>query len=286
MPDSAGQPTYFEVLTAALNEVAANGYQSPEQIDFWADQIRRAAERSMRSLDDVERMVNQAMVSVFRRQVDNGGALRLNPGVSAYTLQQLRPELHAELNRRIAASVDLIRLNRPQAVAKTMQRFRGWATSVPPGGTPKEGKARLKKVEQKQELRKALAQLPYEERRVVIDQSAKLFSAINSTVAVNGGALGAYWQSHKRQRGYNGRPVHNARDGSFYLVRDSWADKAGYVKVDGAAGWTGDVEQPAELPYCKCAWQYVFSLRSLPKGCLTAKGEEALAEARRKIANG
>ena len=162
----------------------------------------------------------------------------------------MRPELHAELNRRIAASIDLIKLNRPQAILKTQQRFRGWATSIPPGGTPKEGKAKLKKVEQKKELRKALASLPFEERRVAIDQSAKLFAAINTTVAVNGGAIGAYWQAHgPHQKGYDGRPAHNARDGKFFLIRNSWADKVGFVKPN-SDGYTDEIEQVAELPFC------------------------------------
>jgi hypothetical protein len=279
MPNADGTLTYYETLTAAINAVAESGYQSAEQIDYWADQIRRAAERSMRSEAEVERMVREALAAVFKKQVDLGGVLRRNPGVTPYTLAQVRPELHAELSRRVAASIDLIKINRPVAIAKTQQRFRGWATSVPPGGAPD-----VKKTELKQDIRKALAQLPFEERRVTIDQSAKLFSAINTTVAVNGGAIGGVWMSHKNQRGYNSRPDHNARDGKFYLVRGSWAQEAGLVKP-GPAGYTDDVTQPAEEPFCKCSFAFVFSLRSVPDVCMTDKGREALRAAREKIRN-
>ena len=278
MPDSSGRPTYYEAITAAVNDIAEHGYDSEERVNYWAEEIRKAAERSMRSMDEVERMVREAMAAVFHRQVTNGGALRLNPGVTPYTLERIKPELHAELSRRVAASVNLIKLKRPEAIAKTQARLRGWATSIPPGGSP-----RVEKVETKTEFRKALAQLPFEERRVVIDQSAKLFEAINTTVATNGGAIGAEWQSHVHQAGYDGRPTHNAREGKFFLLKGSWAQEAGLVKP-GPNGYTEDVEQPAEWPFCKCKFLWRFSLRSIPDVCLTHKGREALRAARAKVA--
>ena len=277
MPNPDGTPTYYEVLTAAVADVTEHGYDSEERIAYWAEQIRQAAERSMKSMGEIEEMVREAMFSVYRKQVDMAGVLKYNPGVSAFRLQQIKPELRAELDRRIAASVDLIKVNRPQAIDKTMQRFRGWATSVPKGGS-----RTVKKRDEKANLRKSLSQLSFEERRVIIDQNAKLFSAINTTVAVNGGAIGGLWKSHVQQRGYNGRKDHNARQNEFYLIRDSWAHKSGFVKPN-KNGYTDEIEQPAELPFCKCSYQYVFSLRSVPPECLTEKGKQALEEARAKI---
>lgn len=275
-------PTYFEVLTRAMRDIARHGYDSAARVDYWAEELRAAAERSLKPKWEVERLVRSGMAAAFRKYVDNGAVLKTNPGVSAYTLNNIRPELHAELSRRIAASVDLITINREQAIPKAMQRFKGWATSVPVGGEAKD--LSKHRVKQKLELRKSLSSLPFEERRVIIDQNAKLISAVNSTVAVNGGAIGALWHSHIRQRGYNGRPDHNARDGKFFLVRGSWAHNAGLVKP-GEDGYTDDVEQPAEFPFCRCSWQFVYSLRSLPAECLTLKGSAALKAAREKLAN-
>lgn len=277
MPDPAGRLSYYETITAAVNDMALHGYDSEERVAYWAEEIRKAAERSLRSEAEVARMVREAMAAVFTKQVINGGVLRLNPGVSAYTLERIKPELHAELSRRVAASVNLIKLNRPVAIAKTQARFRGWATSIPPGGSKT-----VERAEEKKDLRKALASLPFEERRVIIDQNAKLFSAINSTVALNGGAIGAVWHSHANQRGYDGRPTHNTRDGVFFLVRDSWAQEDGLVKP-GPAGYTDAVEQPAEWPFCKCSWEFKYSLRSVSDVCITDKGREALRAARAKI---
>ena len=277
MPNPDGTLTYFETITAAVADISQYGYDSQERMDYWAEQIRLAAERSMKSMSEIEQMVRDAMYAVYRKEVDMAGILRVNPGVSAYRLEQLKPSLRAELDRRIAASVDLIKLNRPQSIQKTLQRFKGWTSSVPAGGSKVVDKRDTKK-----DLRKALAQLPFEERRVIIDQNAKLFSAINTTVATNGGAIGGYWQSHKFQRGYNGRPDHNERQDHFFLIRNSWAHESGFVKP-GKYGYTDDIEQPAELPFCKCSYKYIFSLRSVPEECLTSAGEKALSEARSKI---
>ena len=283
MAKNPSQPSYFDILTMAINDVADKGYQAPEQVDYWAEQLRLAAERTLRPMAEVERMVQDAMAAIYQRSITNLGVLKHHPGVSAYTLEMIKPQLRQELSNRVAASIDLIRLNRPAAIEKQQARFRGWATSVPPGGTPKTGKAKLDKVETKDEIRKSLKSLDYNSRRVLIDQGQKLFAAINTTVAVNGGAIGAIWHSHKAQRGYNGRPDHDARDGKVFLVRGSWADQAGLVKA-GADGYTDSIEQPAEFVFCKCFYQFLYSLRSLPTNLLTKKGEEALTEARQRIA--
>lgn len=277
-PDELRDLNYAQVVSRAVENLSRYGYDTPERVDFWAEQIRLAAERGFTSEAEVENAVRGALGAVMGRATGPGALSRV-PGVTPFTLQHVQPQLRAELERRIAANVALIKLNRPQSVAKTQQRFRGWATSVPSGGSKDVPRRKVAL-----ELRKPLASLSFEERRCTIDQSAKLFSAVNSTIAEAGGAIGAFWHSHKNQRGYDGRPAHNARDGRFFLLKDSWAHEAGLVKP-GKNGYTTDVEQPAELPYCKCSWQFVFSLRSVPDECVTARGRAALAEARGRIAN-
>src|SRR5207247_2394734 len=105
-------------------------------------------------------------------------------------IDQIKPALHAELERRIMASADLIKLNRKAAIEKTVQRFSGWATSVPPGGT----RATDKKKE-KDSIKKSLKSLPFEERRVIIDQSHKFVANLNEIVAKDGGAIAGRWHS-------------------------------------------------------------------------------------------
>lgn len=274
----ARRPSYDQVIAEAVEDFVKFGFDSTDRLEYWTDRLREAAIECLGSYAATDEAVREALTRVFTMAVDKNGVLQFSPGVTAFQLQMMRPELHDELRRRIFTSSELIKLRRPQAIAETLQRFQGWATSVPEGGSKV-----VDKREEKKTIKKALAQLPYEERRVIVDQSAKLFSSINTTVAVNGGAIAAEWLSHKNQRDYNGRVEHNARDGHLFLVPDSWAMRAGYVKR-GSYPLTNSVEQPGEFVFCKCGWNYKFSLRSLPTDALTQKGQDALAEARRKVA--
>lgn len=273
---------YYETVAAAIKDFARHGYDSQERLDFWRAQIEKAAKASLGSIEDMERDVRKTMTLAYYKLVTRGGLLKRMPQISAYTLQRLTPALQAELNRRIMSSIDLIKINRPVAIAKTLQRFSGWATSVPEGGFPSDiRKGAYKYVTVKSDVQKSMTSLPFEERRVIIDQNAKLVSALNTVTAEAGGAIAAIWQSHKAQKNYDGRPAHNARDGKIFLVRDNWAIQKGLVKR-GAGEYTDSIEQPGEFVFCRCSWIYVFNVRDLPADWLTKKGEEALAEARRK----
>ena len=274
--------TFYETVAAAIKDFAKHGYDSQERLEYWRARLEKAAKASLGSFDDAERDIRKTMTLAYYKLVTRGGLLRRMPQISPYTLQRLTPALQTELNRRIIASIDLIKLNRPVAIAKTLQRFSGWATSVPEGGFPSDvRKGAYKYVDIKSDVQKAMTSLPFEERRVIIDQNAKLVSAINTTVAEAGGAIAAIWQSHKHQKNYDGRPEHNKRDGEVFLIRDNWAIQKGLVKR-GAGEYTDSIEQPGEFVFCRCSWIYVFNVSELPSDWLTKKGEEALAEARRK----
>jgi hypothetical protein len=270
--------SFYDVLSAAVNDMAENGFDSAERVAMWQERIRKAAEATMQPAEVMDRMLKDAYRQMFQKMVDRGQALKLHPGLERFVLERLRPRIWAELEKRIAASADLIRLNREQEIAATQRRFAGWASSIPSGGSDQ-----VKKGEEKTRIRKQLAGLPFIERRVLIDQGAKLQSAISELVAVDGGAIGAFWHSHWRQPNYDYREDHKERDGIFYLVRDSWAWEKGFLKKSGAA-FTDQITKPAEEPFCRCYYKYVYNLRSVPKEYLTKKGEEALAAARKELA--
>ena len=173
---------FFETLTAAINDVIEHGYDTQARVDYWIEQIRAAAIASLVPEHVLEQSLRDTLSTIYKRLVERGHVFRYVPDVSKFTLERVKPHLRAELDRRIMASANLIRLNRQASIEKTLQRFQGWSTSIPTGGT--DAAAR---VEVKTSIRKALAQLPFEERRVVIDQGHKLTSAINEIVAVDGG---------------------------------------------------------------------------------------------------
>lgn len=267
---------FFSVITDAINFFVEHGFTSAESQIYWQRKIKEAAERTMQSTTQMEQALKDAMASVYRKQIDKGEILKFHSGVKRFTLEMVRPALRAELDRRIMASANLIKLNREQAIAKTLQRFSGWSTSLPKGGPAEAEKAKVK-----EEIRKPLVSLPFTERRVLIDQGHKLVANLNNILAVDGGAIAAKWE-HVHQRGYDARPEHLARDGKIFLIRGSWAQEKGFVKPN-KNGYTDEIEQVAELPFCRCRYAYIHSLGSVPSDMLTRKGEAALAEAREKI---
>lgn len=271
------QKALFNVLTAAVADFTANGYDSEERVAYWSARIRRAAEQDGASDAEVDRMARDHLGTAYRRLVDRGELLKAHGGVSRFTLDNVRPQLRAELERRIRASANLIKLNRNDAIAKTLQRFQGWATSVPKGGSDATHKG-----ETKVEIRKAMQQLPFASRRVLIDQGHKLVASVSEVVAQGGGAIALIWRSHWRQAGYNYRPDHKERDGKVYLMRGSWAAERGLVK-SGAAGYYDAVTAVAVEPFCRCQAQYLYALRDLPEDMVTERGREELERVRAQI---
>ena len=193
-------------------------------------------------------------------------------------MASIKPKLRAELDRRILASARLIKLNRQASIERTLQRFAGWATSIPIGGTTHSKRSDVMKA-----ARRGIASLPFEERRVIIDQGHKLVSTIDDIVATDGGAILAIWRHVKeRPPAYDARPDHVARHGKVFVIRDNWAIKKGLMKLAGAK-YTDEVEAPGELVFCRCRYQYGYTLRDVPPAMLTVAGKQALADARARI---
>ena len=165
--------TFYETVTAAIADIVTNGFDSTDRISFWIDRLRSSAIRNMVSPAILERTLNDTMRAIYRAKIDRGGILKQHPGVSRFTLDQVAPRLRAELDRRIMASADLIKRNREKAIAETLQRFSGWATSIPAGGSDA-----VSRVDVKDDLRKALVSLPYRERLVATDQGHKFVAKI------------------------------------------------------------------------------------------------------------
>lgn len=278
MPSSkfkAGGPTFNEVLAAAVADLTAHGYDSAERVAEWMKMLREAAERSMEPLGTVEERLKRALRDTYRSKVEQGGLLRYHPGVSRFTLDRVAPRLRAELDRRILASADLIVLNRKKTIELTLQRFSGWATSIPPGGKKVPGA----KVEAKDAVRESLASLSFRERRVAIDQGHKFAANLSAILAVDGGALAGIWHSHWRRPGYNYREDHKDRDELIFVVRGNWAIEQGLMKLAGRK-YTDEITSPGEEVYCSCWYQWIHSLGRLPPEMLTEKGRAKLMEAR------
>lgn len=260
--------TFRALLLEGIRKFAADGYGSETELQEWLMRLHAALEREVPTDEESRKLLARALENVYNREIRTGLPKRVH-GVTRYTLDRVAPQLRAELDRRIFAGVDLIKLNRQAAVQKTLQRFSGWVSSVPAGGT---SETNLRKVAA--DVGKSIAQLRFEARRVAIDQGHKLSAAVAQTVAEGEGAIAAIWHDRGAvDKGYDARPAHLARDGKLFLIRDSWAMQEGLVKKTGAVQYTDEIEQVAQLPFCACTYEYLTSPGRLPPDLLTAKGK-------------
>lgn len=269
--------SFYDTLTEAVSDVVEHGFDSEDRIRHWQEELRRAAEQSTRSTTQLNQMMEAAMRAIYHRMVDKYGAVRYHPGIQRWNIERIRPELRSELQRRIMAAASLIRLNRDEAISSTLRRFEGWATSIPAGGTD-----RHVKTETKDRVKKSLAGLPFEVRRVSTDQGHKLVASINDIIAHQNEAIAVVWHSHWRQPGYNYRRDHKERDGHIYVIRGSWAIEQGLMK-SGPHGYYDEITAVGEEVYCRCYATYVYTLGRLPVDMLTEKGRDELRRARGTI---
>jgi hypothetical protein len=266
--------TLSQLLTEAFDYFEVNGFEDSEQVREWMGKIERAVRESMTPQVELDRLLKLQFKRMFDRAVTNP------PGVSRFTVQKLQPSLRALLDKRLVASMNLIKLNRDEMIGATLRRFAGWMSSIPEADRHRFDRAKLR-----EELGKPLKSLPWAERRVMIDQGHKLVASVNATIAEGGGAIAGRWFSHWKQVNYNYRDSHKERDGKVYMLRNSWAVKDGLVKK-GPNPWSDEITQPAEEPFCRCKLVYLYHLRQLPVECLTSKGMDAMDRAKRAISNG
>lgn len=256
--------TLYDVLTDAINYYVNQGWDSEKSLLSWSQKLRVAASRESPNNE----VTRKHLTAIYSRLVIDGGALRDQPpdGPTKVTLDRIKPQLRKELDKRIFASANLIKLNREQAVEKTVQRFQGWVTSIPPDGI-----SEVNKNAQKSAMGKSVADLDFISRRVAIDQGHKLASNVKYLLAVQGGAIAFRWHSSWRRQGYRYREGHKLRDTVIYLVRGSWAVEQGLVKP--VNGFYDEITAAGEEVYCSCQVFPIYAPQKLPDEFLTEKGK-------------
>lgn len=272
MPDGPRQLSLAETVRQAVADLSARGYVSAEQIARWLALIRAAAERQIGDESRLDAETRRHLEALYAKLVERGDVLDFVPGVGRYTLAMVRPDLRAELDRRILAAANLTKLHRREAIEKTLARFQGWSTAIPPGG---EGA--IDKREVRAHICKSARDFKFEQRRVAIDQGHKLVANVADIVAVGNGAIAAEWHDRgEHDKHYEARPDHLARSGKIFAIRDNWAIRAGLMSK--GAGYTDEIEMVGQLPYCSCTYRYLLSPRQLPDAMLTRKGQRWIAE--------
>lgn len=269
--------SFYDILNQAIDDLQEHGFDSMERVAFWQERLRRAAQAAATPDERMTEFLQSGFRQLYKSLIDNKEILKRNPGIGRFTLEKVKPALRAELNRRLAASANLVRLNREKVISQLEQRWSGWATSIPAGGSDQ-----VKRKEVKAGIKKGLASLPFEERRVLTDQGHKMVSSLNEILAKDGGAIAAIWHSHYHQINYDYREPHKEREIKSkkkpYVVRGNWALEAGLMKLDGAE-YTDSITQPAEEIFCRCYWQFLYNLHDLPDSMITVKGKASIKAA-------
>lgn len=260
---------FRDLIREYINEVSEVGFPDAPRMEFLLREIRRAAEREFISAESLDKSMRNSLKTAYKRATSPSRLKRTNPRIEKFTLQKLAPTMQQELDRRILANASMIKINRQQAIDKTLQRFSGWMSSVPQGGTEA-----INKAETLNDIVKTEKQLKYEARRREIDQGHKLMASIDAVVAEASSAIAMEWHSHWRQPGYDYRMDHKERDKKIYAIRGSWAHEQGLINKGD--GFTDEMTAPSEEVYCRCYGTYLLTLRDLPASMLTAKGKKLL----------
>jgi hypothetical protein len=266
---------FTATLNAAIDEICRRGFD-PSLAAYFAAQIERAARARVKPLVDIKAKMKRSLMAVYRRAVPDNRVPKHHEGLSLITMKRIEPQLRTIMHNRIFEIDRLVKKNQDQSIEKIENSFLGWANSVPPQGAEPATARDMKAAVAKQ-----FQSLRFAENRVFIDQSHKLRSNIDDALAIEGGAIAQQFHSNWRQAGYNYRPDHKERDGKVYLIRDSWALKAGLIKPDprlpGGQQYGDQITRPGEEIFCRCWVTSLYSLRDLePFDMLTKKGVDAL----------
>ncbi len=268
---------FNRLVREAIADIEDNGFDSEARVQKWMQALGAAAEAAMVPEHVMRITMRDYLERAYRRALTPTAIRRTQPGVAEFTIERLKPTLRAELDRRIMASANLIKLNREASKHRTLQRFAGWASSIPPGGT--RATDRRKEADT---VRRGVGGLPFEERRVIVDQAHKLTAALNQIIAEDGGAIAFVWHHVHEGPGYQARPEHVARDGKIFVIRDNWAMKRGLMKPAGRQ-YYDEIDAAGEKIFCRCWTEALYTLRDLPRDMLTEKGRLALTSARREL---
>lgn len=269
--------TLIQFIRQAFDDVINKGW-TPEKIAILANDFHNLAFRIAFSKTP-EQIIAPYLRHLYRREIESGKVLQRNKGLGHFTYERIKPEFRRLLEDRIKANIDLITMERPNAVDVATTRFSGWLMSF--DGTQEKLPPAKELPAFKNILKPITEQKNYEHSRRAIDQGHKMLRAIDSVIAEQGGAVAGVWHAHPKTSIYDARKEHWARDGKVYIYKNSDLVKQGLVKK-GNEPWVEDItDPPAFLINCTCYFSNIYSLSQLAKIApdrITQKGKDKLNE--------
>jgi hypothetical protein len=260
--------SFNDTVIAAIADLSLHGFDGLSRLQKWQRELQYAAERDSGQAQIDARLVDH-LGRIYAQQITHKGALKRHK-IAAWRLENVSPKLRNELDRRIMAAAQLIKLNRQAMIQKTLQRFSGWSTSLPMGGSDD-----VDKRDVAEDIKKSFRALPFEERRIVINTSHQLKANLDDIIAKENGAIAGIWKC-RHTGNYENRKSHLDRENKVYFVRESWALSDRFAKLAGHQ-YTDEITAPAQEIYCSCVYVWLYSIRDLPDECITQKGREVMA---------
>ena len=200
-------------------------------------------------------------------------------GITKKSIKDFTPKARKELENRIKNSFLLIKNKDDEIKAKLASKFINYITidTKEIRGNGASEKSLLDFLD----FAKENKILEEHARFILRDQSRKLNASLNFALADLNNCVGAFWHTMHDKRVVGnpnglypkGNSMHNdhyKRDGKFFVFKNSWAYKNGYVKgeiydnlEDGGVGVAIN---------CRCNLGFVYSMVDVPKENLTDKG--------------
>lgn len=214
------------------------------------------------------------------------GFKKTNEGISKLKLSDLRGDFKKELEKKITASFSLIKNKDNETKQKMASRFLNWLTidseDVRGKTTSKQSLLNFLDFAKENDIAENHAKF------ILEDQTRKMIANFDSMIAEANGAIGGFWRNRGDKRVVGnpnglypqGTPSHNdhwERQGVFYIYKNGWAYKNGYVK--GELYENLEDGGVAVAIGCRCRMENVYDLRDVPQEYLTKKGKEAIANA-------
>lgn len=209
--------------------------------------------------------------------------LKNNKNLKGWRLNELKPQMRKQLRERINFSLNLIKTQDAQRMSILQSRFLDWLSS-------KDSEA-VKKPSLKESLKaeKLIRKNDKHYNMILKDQTRKMISNFDNTVAEHYKALGFFWKTRRDNRvvgkpgGKNpkGSEIHGdhySREDKFYFFKDNWAVAKGLInKAHKDFRWAEFEDGlPGQPINCRCYAYNIYELEDIPKELLSKKGEEYL----------
>lgn len=225
--------------------------------------------------------VTKAFKKSFSDFYTKEGYKKTNKGISKVKMSDLREEFKKEMEKKITVSFNLIKNADDELKQRLASRFLNWLTIDSPevrgSGASKTSLLNFLDFAKENGIARDRAEF------IINDQKRKMIAEFDMIIARENGAIGGFWITRKDKRVVgdpngdypNPTPAHGDhydREGKFFIYKESWAYKKGYVK--------GEIYEDLEdggvgvAIGCRCRMQNIYDLRDIPTANLTKKGKE------------